>query len=220
MQGNEGSKNGTYLHLLRVGFKAFKDGLREAKRSYYAGQVESVPAELQPAVSNADLKAIQRKALLHTLVKGTMDFQLGSIKGTIYGGPYRSKPSDIIHGVNMAKEIKAHATIYVPTVDFSIPDSNTFLLGLIRGVLVLREHGEIYVGCMGGIGRTGLYLGGLAKIMYLAGELDVTPDGQLAPYVKYVRDNYYGHAIETIEQLDFLARLDVSGITKELHSIA
>ena len=137
------------------------------------------------------------------IINGWMPFEFAGRKFPIYGGPYRAKP-DNVPGVKMAEEIKAPCEIDIPTRDFDVPDVSTFKQGLAWGVSCLMEHGDLYVGCMGGIGRTGLYMAGLAKLM-----------GVENP-VGYVRQYYIPHAVETQQQQDYINDLDVTEMRKIL----
>ena len=68
-------------------------------------------------------------------------------------------------------------------------------LGGLGDLFVVYWEGD--VGCMGGIGRTGLMLALLAKSF---GEEDP---------VRYVRATYYSHAVETAAQKQFIAEFKV-----------
>jgi protein-tyrosine phosphatase len=114
---------------------------------------------------------------------------------TIAGGPYKEKPQDLV-GVKMAQEIPFHEKsayqISIPTKDWSIPNKAQLDKGLYEAVKQVALGRMVYVGCMGGKGRTGLFLAVLAKAF-----------GQLYP-VEYVRMNYNKHAVETPEQYKFV----------------
>ena len=110
---------------------------------------------------------------------------------TVYGGPYRSKPEGVC-GVRVAAEIHAPAEVVVPIRDFSIPPKGSMDRGVIEAVRMILSGQPVYVGCMGGKGRTGLFLAVLAKAW-----------GVNKP-VEYVRANYYPHAVETKEQYQFV----------------
>jgi hypothetical protein len=140
------------------------------------------------------------------------NYKLGLRRVNIYGGPYRQRPQ-AMYGVNMAAEINEPADVRVPTADFSVPDEADLLKGLKKGLLALGAGRDVYVGCMGGIGRTGLYLAAMAKIL-----------GYEDP-VLHVRDSYLRHAVETPEQQAYIANLDVSSLrmtalqVKVVHSL-
>lgn len=130
---------------------------------------------------------------------GSMPFEFAGIKGSVVGGPYLAKPKGMF-GIKMAKEIDAPCDVNIPSEDFGTPNPEVFKAGLLLAAMGLHEYGEVYVGCMGGIGRTGTFMAGLAKVM---GESDP---------VGYVRKTYLAHAVETQGQKDFINRLDVSTV--------
>lgn len=112
--------------------------------------------------------------------------QIGDL-GTVYGGPYLQKPKGMI-GVNLAEEIDAPSDLKMGIRDFSTPrmkDMEELVLHLIR---LLHGHGVIYMGCMGGRGRTGLAMACLLKAVGVSNP------------VKVVRDKYNSHAVETPAQ--------------------
>lgn len=116
----------------------------------------------------------------------------------IFGGPYRERPPGLI-GVKMAEEIDLPSHVSIPTRDFSVPDKNIMIGGLEEALhKTTVGRGSLYVGCMGGIGRTGLFLAAAAKVA-----------GVRSP-VQYVRDTFNPHAVETTEQMAYIASLDVS----------
>jgi protein tyrosine phosphatase len=103
-------------------------------------------------------------------------------------------------GVKMAKEIKADCDVAVPTEDFSVPEAQDLIEGLRAALVPLSKGKAVYVGCMGGKGRTGLFLAALAKLL---GEKDP---------VTFVRMYYYLHAVETSEQKEFVDSLDLRSL--------
>lgn len=108
---------------------------------------------------------------------------------TVTGGPSfdaENYPDHIF--VKMAAEINVECDISVPTVDFSVPPLDLLDSGVNKAVTALLMGAPLYVGCMAGKGRTGLFLAILAKAF-----------GVENP-VAYVRANYYAHAVETAEQ--------------------
>ena len=106
------------------------------------------------------------------------------------GGPYRLRPADV-PGVKMAQEIALPCDVDVPTEDFQVPDEGDLWRGLLRGMYLLLRHRQIYVGCMGGVGRTGLYLALLTRVI-------TGKQGMAA--ITYVRKHYNEHAVETAAQ--------------------
>ncbi len=110
----------------------------------------------------------------------------------IYGGPYTGKPKGM-SGVKMAKEIRhPEVTIDIPTPDFSVPPVAMLDEGLRDAVALILKGDPVYVGCMAGRGRTGLFLAIVAKAF-----------GEVTP-VEYVREHYYPHAVETSGQYSFV----------------
>lgn len=110
---------------------------------------------------------------------------------SVYGGPYAEKPRSMV-GVKMAVEINRACSVNVPVKDFHTPAPMQLRRGLIKTVRAITQGKRVYVGCMGGKGRTGLMLAVLAKSF-----------GVEKP-VEYVRANYYAHAVETPEQYKFV----------------
>lgn len=135
------------------------------------------------------------------------------IQGTIFGGPYRNyvPGQRRLVGIKMAKEITDRTFDFkVDTEDFSVPPVKDMQDGLVFGLKALIKGHDLYVGCMGGTGRTGLYMGCMAKCM-----LDdmARTDGRLARFVMhdpvtYVRNHYRKHAIETEEQMAYVRGFD------------
>ena len=140
---------------------------------------------------------------------GSLKIRIGRlVNSRVYGGPYRDKPPEMV-GVKMAVEVDRPCKVDIPVRDFSVPGEADFLKGLHHGVLLMAGGSRLYVGCMGGKGRTGLYLAGLAKVM---SEYRITMKRPGLDPVQYVRENYYSHAVETSEQEAFIDGLDVWGI--------
>lgn len=115
---------------------------------------------------------------------------------TVYGGRYVDRPAQM-KGVKMAVEINRPNDVSVPVKDFSVPSMEEMLEGLEDTVDLVLSGKPVYVGCMGGIGRTGLMLAALAKAW-----------GINEP-VAYVRAQYFSHAVETPQQMDFIARMEI-----------
>lgn len=115
----------------------------------------------------------------------------------VTGGPFMECPRTM-HGVKMAAEIRKTCAVDIPTVDFETPDPLLLERGLIKAIDLILAGRPVYVGCMGGKGRTGLFLAVLAKAF-----------GVKNP-VEYVRANYYAHAVETRDQYDFVQKFPIS----------
>lgn len=122
-------------------------------------------------------------------------FGLGKVK--VYGGPYREKPLDAF-GVNMAKELShLPSDVRVPTKDFDVPNKAELMAGLTKALEAIGRKEAVYVGCMGGVGRTGLFMSVLAKAL-----------GEGNP-VSFVRSQYNAHAVETEQQKKYVTAFDV-----------
>jgi len=123
----------------------------------------------------------------------------------VCGGPYKDKPAGFF-GVKMAAEIDLPCDVDVPTKDYSTPTVQIMQHGLLAAYRALIADKPVYVGCMGGIGRTGLFLACLAKI------------SGIADPVRFVRAHYLAHAVETDMQQLYVHDLDVSWLTKAAKS--
>jgi hypothetical protein len=82
--------------------------------------------------------------------------------------------------------------------DFSVPADRADTLAALTDVLERARRGErVEIGCLGAHGRTGTALACLAALAGCA------PDDAVA----WVRANYCSHAVETDEQVAFVATL-------------
>lgn len=149
--------------------------------------------------------------LLALGAKGTFPLRLGTIKADLVGGPYNSKP-DRFYGIKMAAEIQKDCVISIPTADYNVPDTGRLMAGLYAGITLAQQQCPLWVGCMGGIGRTGLYFGALAKVM--AEYQRLTKHKVTIDPVLYVRSHYIPHAIETAHQISWLGSLNVTEVAK------
>lgn len=116
---------------------------------------------------------------------------------TVVGGPFRDCPPSM-KGVKMAAEVKMDCAVDIPTQDFKVPDRLLLYRGLHKAVGLMIEGEPLYVGCMGGMGRTGLFMAVLAKAF-----------GVRKP-VEFVRKHYYSHAVETKEQYEFVKKFRIT----------
>jgi hypothetical protein len=132
----------------------------------------------------------------------------------ITGGPFDGYPKGNPHtfGVCVRQErVPEHADLVVPIVDFQVPTAEQYDL-VASAVLTAFDAAfggrDVYVGCMGGMGRTGLFLAIMAKCAGI-------PDP-----VQFVRKNYYSHAVETENQLAYVNDFDIKPITHLIHARA
>ena len=153
----------------------------------------------------------KRYTVDYSVGHGNIVFTGGVIEGIVYGGPYKKIPDSMQYvGVKMAEEVYHPHAIDCPTRDFSVPDVDTFRLALLQGAILLKKHGYLYVGCMGGIGRTGLYLAGMVELLHPA-EL-IVKLGNTPTSIEYVRKNYKANAVETKEQIRFIETLPINDL--------
>lgn len=124
------------------------------------------------------------------------------------GGPYdyykgRLHNEDKWFGFCVRAEAASHFDAHLPIVDFSVPDATPEEVGaaLKQAILARLAGKNVYVGCMGGWGRTGLALSLITKI--------VRPD--LDP-IQTVRGSYTPKAVETREQEAYVRDFDTSDL--------
>lgn len=137
------------------------------------------------------------------LWSGSMPLPFGCSKRRVYAGPYLAKPAQTF-GVKVAAEIDSPSDLWVPIRDFGVPRSDMYdqvLFSLLFSLEKIARGRQVYVGCRGGIGRTGMYLALLAKFM-----------GIYDP-VGYVRHYYLKGAVETVEQESYVARFKLPAST-------
>lgn len=116
---------------------------------------------------------------------------------TVTGGPARACRGVNMILVKMAAEVDRDCHIDIPTQDFNTPPPELLSKGLEKAVKAILEGRPLYVGCMAGKGRTGLFMAILAKAFDI-------PDP-----VEYVRENYYSHAVETTKQYQFVMEFPI-----------
>lgn len=140
--------------------------------------------------------------------KSPVHVEFGGQTGLVYAGPYgelvRADAPDNALMICMAAELQhLPHDVLVPTHDFCTPDPFLMEIALLRAIRAVAMRQPVAVGCKGGIGRTGLFLALLAKVMYAMGRLDQEP-------LAFVRAVYYPHAVETKGQIAYLHTFDVS----------
>ncbi len=150
------------------------------------------------------------------------------------GGPFRDAPEGVPN-VKLAKEIAQIATIHLDIPDFQTPEPYELQRAVRHAMYELLDNHEIYVGCMGGIGRTGMFLGCLmvaigrfeearirrtfwGKVKQFFGLASTPNENTLMIHtpVEYVRAHYIPHAIETQEQEQVVRQFRCPLLTKEL----
>lgn len=126
------------------------------------------------------------------------------LKIRLFGGRYMQRPKDRrAFTVKMAAEIKEPFNVSVPTVDFQTPRVEDLTAGIQKTIpVLLTGKKRVFVGCMGGVGRTGLFLACMLKVLG-----DPTP-------ILTVREKYNSHAVETKAQEQFVADFPVGELRR------
>lgn len=119
----------------------------------------------------------------------TMKFGNGSV--VIHAGSYWRRPDGLV-GVKLAREIDKPCDIDLPIADYATPSIAAATAALTQCAERLGRGEELYVGCYGGFGRTGLFLALMAKA---SGEVDP---------VRFIRASYDTSAVETDQQREFV----------------
>lgn len=146
---------------------------------------------------------------------GSIPLRIGRlIDTTVYGGPYRQVP-ELFWGVKMAVEIDHPHMVAVDTKDFDVPKVSDLKAGIVKALMAMINEEDVYAGCMGGIGRTGIFLAALAKVQIEYRKAKHRP-GRGEDPVLYVRKHFIPHAVETAQQEKYIADLDVSDIVSWL----
>jgi hypothetical protein len=144
---------------------------------------------------------------------GVLDLQFGGQNYEITGGPYHAKPDDAI-GIKLAVEIDEECHIDLPIADFDVPAQHEMEIGVLRTIAMLLDFGgdyELYAGCMGGRGRTGLLFACIVKVEQ---ELNRRWWQRRKDPVERVRETYYMHAVETKDQQEFVEEFDAKSVAK------
>jgi hypothetical protein len=147
---------------------------------------------------------------------GTLTLKLGWRGGfrtlVFTGGPFDAiRNTDCDFGVCVrAENVPATGVdVHLPIPDFSVPASQGETWVAVRQAFEAALEGKkVYVGCLGGWGRTGLFLALLAKA---AGVEDP---------VAFVRANYTSRAVETKAQQRFVDNFDTAALTSHVRRYA
>jgi hypothetical protein len=140
------------------------------------------------------------------------------------GGPYRARPNNSDYfGVKVAREINAPYSVKIDIRDFDVPEDDRQVGVAILSALVAARTGQIpYVGCMGGMGRTGTILAIMVKALTRASRptlFGVIPRGRVVDPVLFVRAHYNAHACETPEQIAYVKGFDTTFIEDVLRGL-
>lgn len=117
-------------------------------------------------------------------------------------GPYRERVRGT-YGVKLAPEVEGQADLLISIPDFGVPGQAEYQIALARLILLADEGHVVYVGCRGGIGRTGMVLAGLRRVLCKRGADDC---------ITWGRANYHPHAVETRAQENLIRDFDVAAV--------
>ncbi len=129
----------------------------------------------------------------------------------VYGGPFRGAPMTGTYNVNLQHEIVAgNSPVHyrLKIVDFEIPGiyetAITLAMIIFQSKIMKRK---VYVGCMGGIGRTGMIMALLVRVAYRSNGKDA---------ISFVRGRFNEHAVETPEQKKFVSEFPIGNLRRWL----
>jgi protein-tyrosine phosphatase len=123
----------------------------------------------------------------------------------IDGGPFDARPVGGTFNVCVRSERVPFEGVHawLPIKDFQVPQDTSAVVSVLKKALrAMLDGKKVYVGCMGGIGRTGLFLALLAKVAGIGNP------------VGYVRWHYDDRSCETEEQIDYVAAFPVEEIQR------
>lgn len=129
------------------------------------------------------------------------------VRLAVIGGPYDAyevvKSKDTFGVCVRAEQTRGRQIdVHLPIEDFSVPEDTDAVEKALEAALKAAFAGKtLYIGCMGGWGRTGLFLALLVKAL-----------GIKDP-VGYVREHYHSHAVETKMQKLYVDTFECSAIT-------
>ncbi|UOX39990.1 putative protein-tyrosine phosphatase [Vibrio phage V-YDF132] len=119
----------------------------------------------------------------------------------VYGGSFLSFPVNRdIYGVKLAPEIQKKHDLDFPIQDFSTPKIHDLVMKVETIIEAGIDHCEVYIGCMGGYGRTGTVIS--AVVM---GATGCTAEEAVTLVRRYI----HPHCVETEGQLGLLAQFEV-----------
>ena len=159
--------------------------------------------------------AKQSPILMEVGPNGSMPISLGWAGAfhefKIVGGPFDAFASydrnrDNAFGVCVrAERAPKNLDLHLPIHDFDVPRNDVLTKEVVKRTIAAALEGkDVYVGCMGGWGRTGLVLALIAKA------------SGVADPVAYVRKHYTPRAVETQQQKEFVDRFDVTELQRWL----
>ena len=132
-----------------------------------------------------------------------VNFPFGWVHRPLFAGPYAERPPGTI-GLKLAPEVVGKSNYLLPIKDFDVPDIYRLQDGLGWALRQMALGRAVYVGCKGGLGRTGLFLACMAKVL-----------GVTDKPVEWVRSNYNPWAVETRIQEKFVDFHDFQDLRHE-----
>lgn len=129
----------------------------------------------------------------------------------ITGGPFDAYPGrQKAFGVCVRAEyVPEEKDVHLPIRDFDVPSSSAAVEKALKKAFTAAIDGRpVYVGCMGGWGRTGLFLALMAKAVGIDDP------------VGYVRKHYTPKAVETRDQQLYVDKFDVRHLQKAIRRLA
>lgn len=142
---------------------------------------------------------------------GVLPLTFGNLKASVIGGPYDNFPEEGFFGVCVRKERMTSVgefDVWLPIQDFHVPDDYDEVVEALNAIVDAIFEGQIvYIGCLGGMGRTGLIMALLAKA-----------SGEPNP-VAYVREHYYEKAVETTDQKLYVEHFDVEPVASHIAAL-
>ena len=126
------------------------------------------------------------------------------------GGPFRQAPKyeNTFNVCLLESKFGQTCDLWSPIPDFGVPPSYGAVQEHLKATLRAALDGkDVYVGCMGGKGRTGLFL---ALLLRCTGAYTGNLGG--IGVIKYLRAVFDPHAVETEEQESYVNAFDVKPI--------
>src|SRR5688572_578797 len=88
----------------------------------------------------------------------TIDLPFGVSQRTVTAGSFKNYPGTQYYGLKLAPEVQVPANCVVPIPDFGLPKEDATYSALRIVLYRIAMNQPVYLGCMGGYGRTGTFL--------------------------------------------------------------
>lgn len=192
-------------------WKLVKKIVTEFVVSYFSKGGVATPEEVKKVEDVVPAVLVPPVVVKREVPPPYLRFTLKCKSGTVFelfGGPYRNKPDSMV-GIKVAEELpmKPLTVALVNIPDFSIPRNDEQVRKALDTALGVLLNGEpLYVGCLGGTGRTGLFFALLYRRMSWVLNYEAVT-GTAA--IKFIRGVYKPHAVETNEQVAYVREFRV-----------